>query len=248
MRASMVVDSPSGMASVPFVVRRARVRGVTHPSPAGRAMPRWISMSWSGRGTCRPAVRRPDAEIIDLLGEVGDWVRLDPDGVMAALESLVEVSAAAARPLGTLLRGSVALRQPVTSRLPARAGTRRLDVLDSCGPSRYRAQPPRRSPLRSRPRMGTFCPSMPGCAAITSVRSALVTVASLLKMASHDLFTAPRCLRAVSAVAPGHPPSGPSPLLLAGGRRRGRERAYAPEFFDKLRRVGRRPVRPGAAR
>ncbi|MCU1656982.1 MAG: long-chain-fatty-acyl-CoA reductase, partial [Pseudonocardiales bacterium] len=75
----------------------------------------------------------------------------------------------------------------------------------------------------------------PGVAAISIVRSALVKGASLLKLASNDLFTAPALLRGISAVALGHPlEQSLSAVYWRGGDAAVESVLMRPQFFEKV--------------
>lgn len=250
----MVVDSPSGMASVPFVVRGRVFEGVSHTPYGGAAQGHAAldlnELVWPGNVPA-PLFDVPTAEIIDLLGEVGDWVRLDPDGVMAqALESLVEVSGAA-RPLEE--RSYADLWRYFSrdlSRFQLEQELGGLDVLDSWRsievPGAAASSFVRAFPARM---VHVLAGNAPGVAAISIVRSALVKGASLLKMASNDVFTAPALLRAVSAVAPGHPLERSfSAVYWRGGDDAVESVLMRPQFFDKLVVWGGAQAVQGAAR
>jgi hypothetical protein len=229
-----------GAASVPFVVRGRVFEGVGctpyGPPGQGQVALDLNELVWPGNVPV-PLSDVPTAEIIDLLGQVGDWVRRDPDRVLAqALQSLVEVSGAS-RPLeersyADLWRyfGRDLSRFQVEQELGG------LDALDS-----WRSVLPPGATRPSfvgggpalRPQVGGGTP--PGVAAISIVRSALVKGVSLLKMASNDLFTAPALLRAVSAVAPGHPlEKSLSAVYWRGGDEAVESVLMRPQFFDKL--------------
>src|SRR5580658_11131336 len=98
----MTVESRSTRVSVPFVVRGRVSEGVSltpyGTAAAGSSALELNELVWPGHLPV-PLSDVPTAEIIELLSRVGDWVRRDPDGVLAgALESLVNVSGAS-RPL-----------------------------------------------------------------------------------------------------------------------------------------------------
>jgi hypothetical protein len=75
----------------------------------------------------------------------------------------------------------------------------------------------------------------PGVSAISIARSALVKGASLLKLPSNDLFTAPALLRGISAVAPGHPlEQSFAAVYWRGGDIQTESVLLRPQFFDKV--------------
>ena len=247
----MTRHSPPGTASVPFVVRGHVTEGIGHTrhgvdrvDRAGRAdrtAPDLNALDlnelvWPG-STPVPLASVPVAEIIELLAEVGDWARRDPDGVLAqALDRLVEISGAS-RPLAE--RSYAELWRYFSrdlSRFQLEQELGGEDVLDSwrsltvpgaAKPSFVKAFPARM--------VHVLAGNAPGVAAISIVRSALVKGASLLKMASNDLFTAPALLRGVSAVAPGHPlEQSLSAVYWPGGDETVESVLMRPQFFDKL--------------
>src|SRR5579862_2353468 len=95
----MTVESRSALASVPFVVRGRVSEGLNH-TPYGQteAALDLDELVWPSHAPA-PLADVPTQDIIDLLAQVGDWVRRDPDGILAqARESLITVSGAS-RPL-----------------------------------------------------------------------------------------------------------------------------------------------------
>jgi len=235
----MTQNSGPGTASIPFVVRGQVSEGVSHTSygaPGGaRAALDLNDLVWPG-SVPLPLTSVPVNEIVELLAEVGDWVRRDPDGVLAcALAGLIEISGAS-RPLAE--RSYAELWHYFSADLSRFQLEQELggqDVLDGWRPvaapggtsSFVRAFPARM--------VHVLAGNAPGVAAISIVRSALVKGASLLKMASNDLFTAPALLRAVSAVAPGHPlEQSLSAVYWRGGDEAVESVLMRPQFFDKL--------------
>ena len=99
----MTVGSRSALASVPFVVR-GRVAEGRNQTPFGDSAPQARTtldldeLVWPSHAPV-PLADVPTQDIIDLLAGVGDWVRRDPDGILArARESLTTVSGASRPP------------------------------------------------------------------------------------------------------------------------------------------------------
>ena len=75
----------------------------------------------------------------------------------------------------------------------------------------------------------------PGVSAISIIRGALTKGVHLLKLPSNDLFTATAILRAMAAVAPGHPLTRSfSAVYWRGGDEQVESTLFRPQFFDKL--------------
>jgi hypothetical protein len=236
----MTQHAQVGTASIPFVVRGQVSESVSHTpyGGAGRDRPALDlnELVWPA-GVPVPLSSVPVSEIVDLLADVGDWVRRDPDGVLAqALESLIVVSGAS-RPLAE--RSYTELWHYFSRELSEfqleqeLGGSHALDswhfveAPGGAGSSFVRAFPVRM--------VHVLAGNAPGVAAISIVRSALVKGASLLKMASNDLFTAPALLRAVSSVAPGHPlEQSLSAVYWRGGDEAIESVLLRPQFFEKL--------------
>jgi len=237
----MTVGSRSARASVPFVVRGRVSEGLnqtpygdtTTPAEAGLDLDELV---WPSHVPV-PLADVPTEDIIDLLAQVGDWVRRDPYGILAqARESLITVSNAS-RPLAERCYAELCryfdpglarfqLEQELGS-THAMDDWRSVEVPGQRVPSFVRAFPARM--------VHVLAGNAPGVAAISIVRSALVKGASLLKLASNDLFTAPALLRAVSAVAPGHPlEQSLAAVYWRGGHDAVESVLMRPQFFDKL--------------
>jgi hypothetical protein len=70
---------------------------------------------------------------------------------------------------------------------------------------------------------------------MTVVRGALTKGVHLLKLPSNDLFTAPAILRAMAAIAPGHPLTRSfSAAYWRGGDEQVEGTLFRPQFFDKV--------------
>jgi hypothetical protein len=177
------------------------------------------------------------AEIVDVLVELGAWIRRDPDGVVGtALEGLVEICGA-----------SRALEERAYAALPDYFARELLEfqleqelggaaVLDDWRPvTAPRASRPsyvRAFPTRM---VHVLAGNAAGVSAISIARSALVKGASLLKLPSNDLFTAPALLRGISAVAPGHPlEASYAAVYWRGGDASVESVLLRPQFFEKL--------------
>lgn len=179
----------------------------------------------------------PVAEVVDLLVELGGWIRRDPDGIVAtALEGLIEICGAS-RPLEE--RAYAALPDYFTRELlefqvdEELGGTAVLDEWRAVtAPGAARPSFVRAFPARM---VHVLAGNAPGVAAISIARSALVKGASLFKLPSNDLFTAPALLRGISAVAPGHPlEQSFSAVYWRGGESAVESVLLRPQFFDKV--------------
>ena len=237
----MTVGSRSALASVPFVVR-GRVAEGRNQTPYGNTAPQARAaldldeLVWPSHAPV-PLADVPTQDIIDLLAQVGAWVRRDPDGILArARESLITVSGAS-RPLAERSYAELwRYFDPDLARFQLEqelGGTRAMDGWRSVQvPGQRQPSFVRAFPVRM---VHVLAGNAPGVAAISIVRSALVKGASLLKLASNDLFTAPALLRAVSAVAPGHPlEQSLAAVYWRGGDDAVESVLMRPQFFDKL--------------
>jgi hypothetical protein len=225
-------------SDIPFVVRGTVIDGrAMTPHANGPAEQLDLdSLVWPSDRPA-PLFDVSVAEIVDLLVEVGDWIRRDPDGIVAtALEGLIEICGAS-RPLEE--RAYAALpdyfgRELLEFQLEEELGG--ADALDAwrsvtapgaSRPSFVRAFPARMAHV--------LAGNAPGVAAISIARSALVKGASLFKLPSNDLFTAPALLRGISAVAPGHPLEHSfAAVYWRGGDTTVESVLLRPQFFDKL--------------
>lgn len=184
-----------------------------------------------------PAFDVPLAEIMDVLVATGERLTRDPDGLLAeALEFSVLTSPL---PRGVLERSYASLgrifNRP-SMEFQVRQELGGADVLDgwrevadvpSGRKQRTRAFPPRL--------IHVIAGNAPGVAALSVLRGALTKGVHLLKLPSNDLFTATAILRALSAVAPGHPVARSfSAAYWRGGDEKVESLLFRPQFFDKL--------------
>jgi hypothetical protein len=184
-----------------------------------------------------PAFSVPLREIVDILVQTGEWVSADPEGLIEqALEFSVRTCPL---PRGVLERsyanlGQVFSRASLEFQVQTELGG--ADVVDGWreihgAPSgrkhRIRAFPPRLIHI--------VAGNSPGVSALTIARGALTKGVHLLKIPSNDLFTATALLRALAAVAPGHPLTRSfSAVYWRGGDERIESMLFRPQFFDKL--------------
>ena len=185
-----------------------------------------------------PAFETPLAEIIDVLVEAGRWIASDPDGLVA--DTLQRSSQTSPLPYPVLSRSfdelptlfdRAQLEYQVERELGGAAildGWREVLPVPPSGRShRVRAYPPRIVHI--------IAGNAPLASALTIVWSALSKGVHLLKLPSNDLFTATMLLRALSAVAPGHPTARSfSAAYWRGGDTQVESMLFRPQFFDKL--------------
>ena len=191
---------------------------------------------WSRRDP-GPAFDVPLTEIMDVLVQTGERLTRDPDGLLAqALDFSARTSPL---PRSVLERsyaslGRVFNRRSMQFQVDQELGG--ADVLDgwrevthtpSGRTHRTRAFPPRL--------IHVIAGNAPGVAAVSVVRGALTKGVHLLKLPSNDLFSATAILRAMAAVAPGHPLSHSfSAAYWRGGDAKVEGLLFRPQFFDKL--------------
>lgn len=184
-----------------------------------------------------PAFDTPVDEIIDLLVEVGEWIKRDPDG-------LLERALTFARQTNPLPAEVVDRSYATLPKLFTRAtmefqienelggkdvidGWRSIGAAPSGRHHRVRAFPPRLIHI--------IAGNAPGVAAQSIIRGALIKGVNLIKIPSNDLFTAPMILEAIARVAPGHPIARSfSAVYWRGGDERVEGTLFRPQFFDKL--------------
>jgi hypothetical protein len=184
-----------------------------------------------------PAFETPLAQIIDVLVQAGRWIQNDPDGIVA--QTLQRSARTSPLPLAVLGRSFAQLpglfeRAQLEYQVERELGG--ADILDGwrqmpAPPSgrihRVRAYPPRIAHI--------IAGNAPLAAGLTIVWSALTKGVHLIKLPSNDLFTATMILRALSAVAPGHPTARSfSAAYWRGGDTQVEGTLFRPQFFDKL--------------
>jgi hypothetical protein len=232
------MGAPSVSAEIPFVVRGAVLDGrslTAHADgPPGRLD--LDELVWPGDRPA-PLFDVSVTEIVDLLVELGNWIRRDPDSIVAtALAGLITVCGAS-RPLEERAYSALPdyfARDLLEFQLDeelgggsALDGWRAVSAPGADRPSFVRAFPARM--------VHVLAGNAPGVAAISIARSALVKGASLFKLPSNDLFTAPALLRGISAVAPGHPlEQSFAAVYWRGGDAAVESVLLRPQFFDKL--------------
>lgn len=208
------------------------------PSAARFATPRLEldKLVWT-RDKPGPAFDTPVSEIIDVLEQTGQWLKADPQGLVAeALEHSLKT--------GTLPRnimefsyeniGAPFNRAGLEFQLRTELGGadvidgwRLVDDAPSGRPTRVRAFPPRLIHI--------VAGNAPGVSALTVVRGALTKGVHLLKLPSNDLFTAPAILRGMASVAPGHPLTRSfSAAYWRGGDEQVESALFRPQYFDKV--------------
>lgn len=184
-----------------------------------------------------PAFETPIAEIMDVLAETGRWIARDPDGLVA--EALAHAAVTSPLPYRVLERSFALLptqfdRAQLEYQIERELGG--TDILDGW---REQPTPPsgRRHFVRAYPPriVHIIAGNAPLAAALTIAWSALTKGVHLLKLPSNDLFTATMLLRAISAVAPGHPTARSfSAAYWRGGDEKVESMLFRPQFFDKL--------------
>lgn len=232
------MGAAAGPDEIPFVVRGRVIEGRAL-TPHADAVPGRLDLDQLVWPSDRPVplFDVSVAEIVDVLVELGDWIERDPDGIVAAaLEGLIKVCGAS-RPLEQ--RAYAALpsyfdRAVLEFQLDEELGG--ATVLDEwrpvTAPGATRSSFVRAFPARM---VHVLAGNAPGIAAISIARSALVKGASLFKLPSNDLFTAPALLRGLSAVAPGHPlEQSFAAVYWRGGDASVESVLLRPQFFDKL--------------
>lgn len=190
---------------------------------------------WS-RTEALPALQVPVAEIIDVLVATGEELAKDPDGLLAgALDGLIATSPYERRILENSYADLPALFNPelLWAQIDNELGG--AQVLDGWRPAvgaAAGAGAVRAFPTRL---VHVLAGNAPGVAAMTVARGALMKGVHLLKMPSNDLLTATAILRALHAVAPGHPTTQSfSAVYWRGGDTTVEATLFRPQFFDKL--------------
>ncbi|MDQ0124927.1 hypothetical protein J2W17_003881 [Pseudomonas lini] len=184
-----------------------------------------------------PAFDTPVAEIIEVLEQTGQLLKSDPHGLVAeALENSLRTGPLPRHIMEFSYENISAPFNRTSLEFQIRTELGGADVLDgwrvindapSGRQSRIRAFPPRLIHI--------VAGNAPGVSALTVVRGALTKGVHLLKLPSNDLFTAPAILRAMAAVAPGHPLTRSfSAVYWRGGDEQVERALFRPQFFDKV--------------
>jgi Acyl-CoA reductase (LuxC) len=184
-----------------------------------------------------PAYDTPIAEVMDVLVELGHWIRRDPDGLVA--DALDQAALTSALPRAVLER-SYAQLPPMFQKHEFEYQIERelggTDILDG-----WREMPPPASGRTHRVRayppriVHIVAGNAAGAAGLTVIWSALTKGVHLIKLPSNDLHTVSMLLRGLSAVAPGHPTARSfSAAYWRGGDEKVESMIYRPQFFDKL--------------
>ncbi|MGD9980143.1 MAG: acyl-CoA reductase [Hyphomonadaceae bacterium] len=193
------------------------------------------AMVWP-RSEPAPARDVPVAEIMDVLVELGDRLTRDPDSSLTeALERSVKTNPL---PRDVLERSYASLGRIFNRKMMEFQVEEELggaDVIDgwrdvkttSGRPARIRAFPTRLVHI--------IAGNAPGVAAQSVIRGALTKCVNLFKLPSNDLYSATAILRALSAVAPGHPVAKSfSAAYWRGGDAGVEGMLFRPQFFDKI--------------
>lgn len=193
------------------------------------------ALVWS-RQQPPPAFGVPLAEIMDILVETGRWLTADPQGlVQEALEFSAQTSPLPRDVLERSYRSLGRLFDRKVMEFEVQQAFGGADVLD--GWREVEAPGGRRHRVRTFPPrlVHVIAGNAPGVAAQSVIRGALTKGVHLLKIPSNDLFTASAVLRALSAVAPGHPLAQSfSAAYWRGGDAKVESLLFRPQFFDKL--------------
>ena len=193
------------------------------------------ALVWSRREP-GPAFDVPVAEIMDVLVATGQWLTADPHGLVA--EALGHAIRSNPLPKVLLERAYAGLgamfdRANMEFQLSQELGG--ADIVDGwrvVTTSRGRQARIRAFPSRL---VHIIAGNAPGVAANSIIRGALIKSLNLLKLPSNDLHSATTILRAMAAVAPGHPLTRSfSAVYWRGGDERVEATLFRPQFFDKL--------------
>ncbi len=183
-----------------------------------------------------PALGVGVSEIVDLLVAVGERLADDPDGSLAVV---IERSSLTSPYDRRIVENSYADlhrnfdAQAIRFQIDQAIGG--PDILDGWravtrpdgGLAQVRAFPARL--------VHVIAGNAPGVAAWSVIMAAVTKSVSLFKLPSNDLFTLPEILRAMAAVAPGHPVTQSfSAAFWRGGDESVEAALYRPQYFDKL--------------
>ena len=231
----------SGLVSIPHVVRGVTIEDpvIEYPRADGTGFatpaPDLDALVWS-RTEPLPSAEVPVAEIIDVLAATGQYLKDDPDGILAEVLTKVDIlSPYEQKVLHTCYTELWKRFDPDNIRLliaGEMGGPEVLDGWQPAGPGRLSTGSSRAYPARL---VHVLAGNVPDVAAISVIRGALTKGVHLLKMPSNDLLAATTVLRAIAAVAPGHPVSQSfSALYWRGGDVAVESVLFRPQFFDKL--------------
>lgn len=184
-----------------------------------------------------PALDTPLEEILKLLEETANWLRKDPEGLVAeALTNAINnnpMNASLMRKsydvLPDMFNRELLLCQIENELGGAKAvdGWYPIENLVSGRAARMRAFPSRI--------LHIIAGNAPGVAATSIARGAVTKSVNLIKLPSNDLYTTTAILRGLSAVAPNHPVSKSfSAAYWRGGDDKVEGLLMRPQFFDKL--------------
>lgn len=238
-----VATKQGGADSIPVchIIKGRAVEGadIEHRGPGGVVfqMPalHLDELTWTRLEPC-PASNVPVQEIIDLLEATGQAMQRDAGGHLStALQRLCRTATLGPVLMEKLYAELPALFDPRIVRGTIDAELGGVDVLDGWREvglpqmprGRIRAYPPRL--------MHVLAGNAPVVAAMTITRCAVTKGASLFKLASNDMFTAPAILRTMADVAPDHPVVRSfSAVYWRGGDEKIESALYRSQFFDKL--------------
>ena len=183
-----------------------------------------------------PAFDVPVAEIMDVLLATGQWLTADPEGLVAqALEWALRSNPMPKPILERAYAGLGAMFNRANMEFQIAQELGGTDVLDgwrSVATPRGRDTKIRAFPARL---VHVIAGNAPGVAAQSVLRGALTKGVNLLKLPSNDLFSATTVLRAMAAVAPGHPVTRSfSAVYWRGGDPAVEGTLFRPQYFDKL--------------
>lgn len=231
----------SGVLPVCHIIKGEVVSGTDHEFGSGAmrfATPalNLNDLVWS-RQEPGPAFDVGTDEIIDILVATGDWMRKDPDGLMAqALEFALRTKSLSdyAMRKSYALLPEVFTRRRLEFQLENELGGRKfvdgwakVENLPSGRDVRMRAFPARL--------LHVIAGNSPGVGAVSIARGALTKGVNLFKLPSNDLFSAPAIMRGIAAVAPGHPLAKSfSAVYWRGGDANVESMLMRPQFFDKI--------------
>lgn len=184
-----------------------------------------------------PAFDVPLEEILLILDETANWLRKDPDGLVAvAMENAIKnnpmnpsVMRSSYQVLPEMFNRDLIMSQIDNELGGAKAvdGWYTVSNLASGRTARMRAFPSRI--------LHVIAGNAPGVAATSIIRGAVTKGVNLIKLPSNDLFTTGAILRGISAVAPNSPTAQSfSAAYWQGGDEKVESLIMRPQFFDKF--------------